>query len=198
MRHNFTIKHYANPCIIISLMKKLILTIVSTCLLSSCIIINDDGYRFLSDEEKTHVKVLDKSINDLANDGNIYRIDISQMQDFLNSHEKVIVYEYLSYCKSDHCLSPAAIEDMCIKAGITPCLVLQSYSGAFMLPKMKTPVLVVDKENYKKKEYCKQFFDDLTNTTYKTRGYGRYYYFRNGQYIKCIDNILTEDLSVLE
>lgn len=178
-------------------LKKLFLLIAIPFLTSCAIYINDDGYRFLSDEEKAHIMVLDKSINDITNDGNIYRINISQMQDFLNSHEKVLVYEYLLYCKSDHCVLPSAIEDKCITAGITPCFVLQSYYGAFTIPQMKSPLLIVNKENYDKKKYCEQFFNELTNTTYKTRGYGRYYYFKNGEYKKCIDDILAEDLSTL-
>lgn len=178
--------------------KQFFLLIVISLFTSCAIYINDDGYRFLNNDEKTHVKNLDKSINDLANDGNIYKINISQMQDFLDSHEKVIVYEYLLYCKSDHCILPTAVEDKCSKAGITPCFVLESYTGAFSIPKMESPLLIVDADNYNKKKYCKQFFNELTNTTYKTRGYGRFYYFKKGKFIKCIDDILAEDLSVLE
>ena len=63
---------------------------------------------------------------------------------------------------------------------------------------MDSPLLIVDANNYNKKKYCEQFFNELTNTTYKTRGYGRFYYFKKGKFIKCIDDILAEDLSVLE
>lgn len=167
-------------------------------ILASCgIYINDDGYRFLSDKEKSHVKTLSRSINEIENDGNVYKINISQMQDFLNSHDKVIIYEYLSYCSSDHCILPSAIEEKCTDYGITTCIVLESYANAFAIPKMQSPLLIVDKSNYQKKRYCTQFFNELTGTTFKTRGYGRYYYFKNGKYVKCIDDIMKEDFSLL-
>lgn len=167
-------------------------------ILASCgIYINDDGYKFLSYNEKSHVMPLSGSINEIKNDGNIYKINVAQMQDFLRSHDKVIIYEYLSFCTSDHCLLPSAIEEKCTKYGITMCIVLESYANAFEIPKMQSPLLIVDKDNYTKKRYCTQFFNELTGTTYKTRGYGRYYFFKYGKYVKCIDDITKEDFSLL-
>ena len=38
------------------------------------------------------------------------------------------------------------------------------------------------------KDCSKVFFDKLTGTTWKTRGYGRYYYYVNGEYKGCYDD----------
>ena len=153
--------------------------------------INGSGYQALTPEEKRKVVVCQDDIGNLRNDGRVYQITIEQLQKYLDSAGSVLVYEYLFYCKSEYCVNPATVEQDCRKKGIKFLLITENYGGISNMPPLETPVLAVNPVPYNKKmnKACTSiFFNQLPATTYKTRGYGRYYIFENGRYTGCFND----------
>lgn len=172
----------------------LLLALILTTGLTSCglISINDSGYKQLSDEEKKHVVRRSRPIDSLTYDGNIYQVDVGQTSDYLKRHDDVIIYEYAAYCHSELCINPKAAERMCHDHGYGFCLIISTYDYLDRLPEMGVPVLAIYQKPYntdKVTKYCAMFYDELTGVSEKTRGYGRYYHFRKGKFIKAYDNI---------
>ena len=113
------------------------------------------------------------------------------MQKFLNSKNRVLIYEYASYCQSEYCVNPAVIENECTKAGVQFCIVSVSYEDVFNISVQNTPILAIEPTILGKKigkDCSKVFFDKLTGTTWKTRGYGRYYSYIKGKFKGCYDD----------
>lgn len=154
--------------------------------------VNESGYKHLSPEEKLRIKRCSVSIHDLSYDGNIYQIDANQMTDYLNEHNEVVIYEYASYCNSNNCISPKEAEKLCLSSGITFCIIVTTYDHIERIPTLEAPLLAIRQEAYKTDKthvYCDMFFNQVTGVTDKERGYGRFYYFRNGKFIKSYENL---------
>ena len=167
---------------------QLLVAIMVSLFFASCI---GTGNKYLTEGEKQRVVLCNEPIGSLTNDGKVWLVSIEQMQEFLKASGKVLVYEYASFCKSDHCLSPTVVEDDCTKAGIRFCLVAESYEGIFNIPVRTTPILAIEPTALGKKigrDCSKAFFDRLTGTTWKTRGYGRYYLFAEGTFRGCYND----------
>jgi len=172
-------------------MTRLLIIIIGTLLFASCVIFPGTRYKYLTEEEKQRVVLCNAPIGSLTNDGKVWLVSVEQMQEFLKASGKVLVYEYASFCESDCCVSPAAVESDCTKAGIRFCLVAVSYDGIFNIPVQTTPILAIEPTALGKKigkDCSKAFFNKLTGTTWKTRGYGRYYLFAGGTFRGCYDN----------
>jgi hypothetical protein len=169
-----------------------ILIIMGILSLTSCVVtFPGTRYKHLTEDQKKRVVVCNAPIDSLTNDGNVYLVTIEQMQKFLKSKDRVLIYEYASFCQSDYCLNPAAIENECTKAGVQCCIVSVSYEDVFNISVRNTPILAIEPTTLGKKigkDCSKVFFDKLTGTTWKTRGYGRYYYYIKGEFKGCYDN----------
>ena len=164
--------------------------------LFSCITINSSGFSALLPEYKEKVVPCQDAIEKLPNDGHIYLVTQEQLQQFLDKTDKVLVYEYLSYCTSTHCVNPIILEQACKKRGVLFCVIAECYDGVFSLPQMDLPIMAINPEPFRKKitKSCsREFFNKLTNSTWDTRGYGRYYLFEKGKYKGCF-NDYTEAL----
>ena len=172
-------------------MRKVLIIIVILSLTSCVITFPGTRYKHLTEDQKKKVVVCNSPIDSLANDGKVYLVTIEQMQEFLKSKSRVLIYEYASFCLSDHCVNPAVIEKECIRAGVQFCMVSVSYEDVFNIPVRNTPILAIEPTTLGKKigkDCSKVFFDKLTGTTCKTRGYGRYYYYLNGEFKGCYDD----------
>ena len=172
-------------------MIKLIVLITGTLLFASCVVFPGTRYKYLTEEEKQRVVLADAPVSSLTKDGKVWLVTVEQIQEFLKASGKVLVYEYASFCESDCCISPVAVESDCTNAGIRFCLVAVSYDGIFNIPVRTTPILAIEPTTLGKKiwkDCSKAFFDRLTGTTWKTRGYGRYYLFAGGTFRGCYDN----------
>lgn len=159
--------------------------------LASCITINSSGYTSLSADQKARVVPCQDALEKLPNDGHIYLVTVEQLQQFLNNNDSVLIYEYLASCTSGHCVNPVMVEQDCNNHGVLFCIITESYDGIFALPKMEMPILAIDPKPFGKKitkECNKVFFNALTNSTWETRGYGRYYLFEKGKYVGCYNN----------
>lgn len=164
-----------------------IIVLTTVLCLSSCgmISINDSGYKRLSAADKARVVRAEGAIDSLGDDGKIYQVDVAQMKDYIGRHDKVVVYEYASFCSSAYCVSPKAVEDMCKKHGYSFCLILSTYEYLERIPQMGVPLLAIWQQPYGTdncRKYCLRFFDELTGVPEKTRGYGRFYRFDKGRF----------------
>lgn len=171
-------------------MKRLFIYLFAATMLTSCGIclveINGNGYRWLKPEERERVMVCNQPIDSLHCDGNVYQINVQQMRDYLSRHENVIVYEYASYCSNEDCISPNLAEKVCEKYGFDFCLLAESYDNILFIKDIKAPVLTINHElygTYKTRKLKRLFFDELTGTTEKERGWNRFYRFQNGKYV---------------
>ncbi len=171
------------------------MTMFTALSLNSCrIIIDNTGFLYLQEEEKKKVVPCRDAIENLPNDGRIYLVTKEQLQQYLDSRDKVLIYEYRFFCRSEHCVNPAIVEKACKERNIDFCLMAVSYGSIlFNLPEMRMPILSINPEPYGKsiyKECSEKFFNELTNTTFKTRGYGCYFLFEKGEYKGCFDEFM--------
>jgi len=159
--------------------------------ITSCVVIfPSTRYENLTEDQKNRVVVCHSPIDSLTNDGNVYLVTIHQLQEFLESQDKVLIYEYASFCQSENSVDPSIVERACTKAGVRFCLVSVSYEGIFSTSVQNTPILAIEPTILGRKinkDCSKVFFDTLTGTTWKTRGYGRYYYYIHGDFKGCFD-----------
>lgn len=171
---------------------------------TSCVVvINDAGYSFLPAEEKQRVVKCDRPIDSLRYDGKIYQVDASMVWEYVEGKGNVIVYNYLPFCSGEYCINPKAAEQICSEHGFGFCLVASSYDKLSLVPELGVPVLAIDTDTYGTNNYKRlgrKFYDELTGTTYKARGYGSFHRFDNGHYVKTYNDIndAFEDISSLE
>ena len=93
-----------------------ILIIMGILSLTSCVItFPGTRYKHLTEDQKKRVVVCNAPVDSLANDGKVYLVTIEQMQKFLKAQNRVLIYEYASFCQSDHCVNPAVIENTIYK-----------------------------------------------------------------------------------
>lgn len=75
-------------------------------ILTSCIEVNGSGYSNLSESEKLHVKECEVPLDSITNDGNLYKVSVKQVSDYIKKHQRVLVYEYLPFCSGVNGISP--------------------------------------------------------------------------------------------
>ena len=122
-----------------------ILIIIGISTLTSCVITYPGRrYKHLTEDQKKRVVVCSAPIDSLTNDGKVYLVTIEQMQEFLKSKNRVLIYEYASFCQSDYCVNPAVIENECTKAGVRYCIVSVSYEDIFNISVQNTPILAIE------------------------------------------------------
>ena len=158
----------------------------------SCISYNDNGYRMLSQSQKSKIIECSLPIDSLSYDGNVYLVSVEKMRDYISHHTKVLIYEYGAYCKSDFCISPRLAEEKSHAKGYDFCLLLDSYDYLLQFPKTKTPVLAPDPASFglePTKACSDKMFKELSDNHLKKEDYGRFYVFKEGQYVKNIINI---------
>lgn len=150
------------------------------------------GYKLLTDEQKERVIRCDRPIEELENDGNVYVVDTAQVRAYLQRHDSVMVYDWGVNCHAEHCISLPLFESLCKSHGVTPCIV-KEYFQLDSLPsrkKVASPILFIDKSMYRTdycNKYTKRFYGQLTGTTMKERGYGRFHLFVKGGYVDTYD-----------
>ena len=84
-------------------------------ILTSCIEVNGSGYSDLSESEKLHVKKCEVPLDSITNDGNLYKVSVKQVSDYIKKHQRVLVYEYLPFCSGVNGISPIEIKRYCEK-----------------------------------------------------------------------------------
>lgn len=159
--------------------------------LSGCYI-NTTGYELLSKAERQHVVVCGQPISQLADDGNTYQINAQQLKDYLKQTDHAVVYNYKSFCRSEHCVAPRLAMETCRKKGYRLVVVANTYDGLSTTRGLAAPSLAIDRKFYKTNKYPKLsrlFYDELTNTTQKERGYYSFLLFERGRYVKSFESV---------
>ncbi|MDY6131728.1 MAG: hypothetical protein SPI18_10715 [Prevotella sp.] len=168
-------------------MNKILWTFLSVCL-SSCVTSGlYSGYKHLNEEEKLRVIEYQGDIDNLRNDGNVYKVRVSQVKELINKYTDVVVYEYTSFCTNKSCVPPYLLESFCQTKGYKLVVVSTIYDNIWSTQRKNIPLLTIDTAPYKtdlRFKYEKRFFDELTGIPEKQRNYGIFYYFHNSQFIK--------------
>lgn len=111
-----------------------VLFLIAGVVLTSCIEVNGSGYSDLSESEKLHVKKCEVPFDSITNDGNLYKVSVKQVSDYIKKHQRVLVYEYLPFCSGANGISPIEIKRYCEKQHINLVVISSVYDGIFPIP----------------------------------------------------------------
>ena len=161
--------------------------------LTSCVSVDGlyTGYEHLTEKQKGCVVKYEGNIDQLQNDGKVYKITVKQLKQYIDKLPLVLIYDYKPKCTGDACVNPTVIETDCQQHGCQFCLVACDLDGIFDTPELQSPMLFMDNSPYGtrvQQKYERWFLEELTGHTYKERGYGRYMMFRNGQFAGAYNN----------
>ena len=162
-------------------------------ILTSCIEVNGSGYSDLSESEKQHVKNCEAPLDSIRNDGNLYKVTLKQVRDYIKGHKEVVVYEYLPFCQGDNGILPSDIKKICDKRNMHLVVISSVYDGIFPIPLGNTfPLFVIDNSVYQTdnyQTYSEQFYKSLTNSDSEDRKISSFHYFSNGKYVRSCNSI---------
>jgi len=178
----------------VSKLIRLTLFLIFGIVITSCVEVNGSGYDSLTEQEKQYVKPCKVAIEQIKQDGNLYKVKVGQVRDFINKKQNVLVYEYLPFCSGESGRSPAEVKQICRDLHLE-CIVISSvYDGLFPLDKYKFPVFVIDNVSYgtdNYQVYSNEFYKALTHSDGKKRKLGSFHYFRDGKYICSYTSVLN-------
>lgn len=178
-------------------MKNIIRTLIfcfSLTALTSCgiiVAINDIGYRLLKSDERNRVKLCTTSIASLPVDSCLYQVNVAQVKEYIATHEDVVVYQYLTYCRSEACENSAIVERECEAAGLDFVALLGTYDYFDRAHLEKHPRLVMNHKEYNtnnSKKVWKAFISELTGMDAKKLD-GNKYYFHRGKFVQDVSHI---------
>jgi hypothetical protein len=167
--------------------RNIILIFLISLVLNSCQISGlTSGYSHLSRQQKTKVIDYKGNIEDITDNTKIYTITVKQVKDYILSHEKVLVYDYTPYCKSQYCCSPNLLVSLCERQGIKVLVIANVYDDIFKRINNGFPLLMINTKPYSKWrwKYTDRFYYDLIGYIGKDIDYASFHYFINGTYIK--------------
>lgn len=151
----------------------------------SCISINGTGYSLLSQEERMRIKPCPIDMDSINDFGTLYSITAEETIAYIQQEEKVLVYEYLPFCKSKNCILPETVYDSCTTRGIKCLIISSTYDRLFPLNN-KYPLFVINHSVYKKDNYqanSEKFYRAITKNDSDRRKYSNFHYFENGHYV---------------
>jgi hypothetical protein len=181
-------------------MSKNIIYIIVGILFSSCIVINTpeytpgfySGYSELTEQEKNNIVFTepDFDICNLQNDGKIYSITGTQLQNCILKQPKSLVYIWSPHCSSENCYSLDLMQAFCEKNGFTFFVISEYYDSEMLkveITKLKQYPMFSINEKYYKTRYCNRYSmlfvkdllsDEIFKKDYK---FNRYFIFENGK-----------------
>lgn len=168
-------------------MKKPIFIVIILNVITSCISLNSTGYYTLSEEERSQVKKPDGNIGQLTADGNTYIVNAGQVKEYIKNVRHAVVYSYLSFCRSEQCVSPVQAEHICKEKGYSLILIAGTYENLSLAHGNTIPTLAIDPKTYGTDNYQKLdrlFYNELTGTNEKERDFGSFYVFENETFIR--------------
>lgn len=174
-------------------MEKLVLFLTAGVIMISCIEVNGSGYSDLSESEKLYVKSCRTSLDSIRNDGNLYKVTVSQVKDYIRKSKEVVVYEYLPFCSGESGRTPKEVKKVCDKRNIHLVVISSVFDGIFPIPSSNTfPLFVIDNnvyhtDNYQ--TYSERFYKSLTGCDNEDRKQRSFHYFRNGKYVCSYESI---------
>lgn len=144
------------------------------------------GYSHLSKEKKERVVNYEGDINDIRDYSNIYTVTVEQVQNYLSSHDDVVVYDYTPYCNSEHCISPDSLYTLCQEKGMDVLVISNIYDDVFEAVNQRFPILMIKTEEYStiwRAKYIDLFYQPLTGLRSEDTDYANYHYFHKGTYV---------------
>ena len=173
-------------------MKHLYLSVLILFGLTSCQIAGlTSGYSHLSDVQKKRVITLEENIDDIHDFSKVYTVSVNQVKQYIESHEKVLLYDYTPFCHSTYCVSPVALVSQCKDKGINVLVISNIYDDIFKQKHTTFPMLMIDTKLFPTKwraKYVKQFYFPLTGHTDKELNYASYHYYEKEKYLKSFKN----------
>ena len=173
-------------------MKHLFLSALILLGLSSCQIAGlTSGYSHLSDAQKERVITLEENIDEIHDFSKVYKVSLNQVKQYIETHDKVLLYNYTPFCHSTYCVSPAALVSQCKDKGINVLVISNIYDDIFKQKHTTFPMLMIDTKQFPTKwraKYLDLFYSPLTGHTDKELNYANYHYFEKGKYIKSYKN----------
>jgi hypothetical protein len=162
--------------------------------LNSCTITGfTSGFNHLTSAEKERVVSVKAPLEEIkADDKLVYKLSVEQLNGYIKTHPKVLVHEFTTYCRSQHCVHPYNVSQLCKTKGYDYVVVATLYDYLFNFVGYGFPIFVIDNDVYntnRRDKYQRLFFDELTGTTEKERNYNIYHVFRDGKYQGALDNI---------
>ncbi len=136
----------------------------------------------------------------LTNDGRIYAINGKQLKQLVEAQPKAIVYRWSPHCTSESCLILGAMQTFCDQNGITLFVVADYFHESFSQIHAISNPLYIANEHYYKTSIChkleKRFYIDLlgeeTYNATKDISWYRYIYFKNGKFVKYLEDPYAE------
>jgi hypothetical protein len=174
---------------------KLIYALLLAIMSTSCVTGMTANYKALSNEEREQLRTFPQNGEVLADGQYIYKVTPQQLQLYLSSKERTIVYEYKSTCTSENCISAEQAECICRDKGYGLCILSAYYPEAIDARKHVSPsvfVAVIDNRSYALKFpdiYEPKFIQELVGWE-KTETYGRFFRFAEGAFEGCYDSCL--------
>ena len=173
-------------------MKHLFLSALILMGLTSCQISGlTSGYSHLSDAQKKRVITLEENIDDIHDLSKVYKVSLNQVKQYIETHDKVLLYNYTPFCHSTYCVSPAALVSQCKDKGINVLVISNIYDDIFKQKHTTFPMLMIDTKQFPTKwraKYLDLFYSPLTGHTDKELNYAIFHYFEKGKYIKSYKN----------
>ena len=130
-------------------MKHLFLSALILLGLSSCQIAGlTSGYSHLSDAQKERVVALEENIDDIHDFSKVYTVSINQVKQYIETHDRVLLYDYTPFCRSTYCVSPSALVSQCKDKGINVLVISNIYDDIFKQKHTTFPMLMIDTKQF--------------------------------------------------
>lgn len=172
------------------------LILLASITFSSCKIVGySSGYNHLTEEQKQKVVKLDVPLNLVKENSNcVYKLSAQQLNDYIKTRPKVLVHEFTTFCRSQQCVHPYNVSQLCKKKDYDYIVVATLYDYLFKFIGYGFPIFVIDHNVYntnRRDKYQRMFFDELTETTERQRNYNIYHVFRDGKYQGWLSDLTT-------
>lgn len=169
------------------------LPLTAAALLSACIEINSSGYSDLSETEKQHVRACTVPLDSVTNDGNLYKVTVGQVRDYIRRNKEVIVYEWLPFCSGSNGRPPMEVKRACDRRHIPLVVISSVYDGVFPIPATNAfPLFVIDNAAYNTdnyQTYGEAFYKALTGSDSEERQVNSFHYFHDGRYVRSFEGV---------
>ena len=106
------------------------------------------GYSHLSATQKERVVTLEDDIDAIHDFSKVYAVSINQVRQYIETHDKVLLYDYTPFCRSTYCVSPSALVSQCKDKGINVLVISNIYDDIFKQKHTTFPMLMIDTKRF--------------------------------------------------
>lgn len=133
----------------------------------------------------------EESIDDIHDFSRVYKVSPSQVKQYIETHDKVLLYSYTPFCHSTYRMSPAVLVSQCKNGGINVFVASNIYDNIFKQKHTTFPTLVIDTKQFPTKwktKYVEQLYFLSTGHIDKEPNYASFHHLEKGKYIKSYKN----------